>query len=124
VVVSCLIAFSAKPGRVSARPASHPSADGFSCGFHPSLSSVHARSVFWRLHFLIEFRLQCFFKANSASSRWEIGVAADLFGLPEMAAFVSDFVRQEGAQGKPLERPKRSLGSGQVETVGFLKELA
>jgi hypothetical protein len=54
----------------------------------------------------------------------EIGVVADLFGLPEVSAVVSGHVRQEGAQGHfgPLERP-RSLGSGQVEAVGFLNEL-
>ena len=46
---------------------------------------------------------------------------ADLFGLPEVAAVVSGQVRQAGAQGHfgPLEVPKRSLGSGQVEAVGF-----
>ena len=54
----------------------------------------------------------------------EIGVFADLFGLPEVSAVVSGHVRQEGAQGHfgPLERP-RSLGSGQVEAVGLLNEL-
>lgn len=42
----------------------------------------------------------------------------------EVAAVVSGHVRQEGAQGHfyPLERP-RSLGSGQVEAIGFLNEL-
>jgi hypothetical protein len=62
----------------------------------------------------------------AASDYGEIGVVADLFGLPEMAAVVSGHVRQAGAQGhfEPLERPQRSLGSGQVEAVGFLNELA
>jgi hypothetical protein len=56
----------------------------------------------------------------------KLASVADLFGLPEMAAVVSDQVRQTGAQGHfdPLERPERSLGSGQVEAVGFLNELA
>ena len=52
----------------------------------------------------------------------EIWVVADLFGLPEVAAVVSDYVRQECAQGH-FEPPKRSLGSGQVEAVGFLNKL-
>ena len=55
---------------------------------------------------------------------WGIGVVADLFGLPEVAAVVSGHVRQKGTQGyfDPLEQ-KRSLDSGQVEAVGFLNEL-
>ena len=57
-----------------------------------------------------------------SSDYGEIWVVADLFGLPEVAAVVSDYVRQEGAQGH-FEPPKRSLGSGQVEAVGFLNEL-
>ena len=66
----------------------------------------------------------CFAKSEAVptfSDYGEIGVVADLFGLPEVAAVVSGHVRQEGAQGHfgPLERP-RSLGSGQVEAVGFL----
>ena len=69
----------------------------------------------------------CFAKTEAVptfSDYGEIGVVADLFGLPEVAAVVSGHVRQEGAQGHfgPLERP-RSLGSGQVEAVGFLNEL-
>jgi hypothetical protein len=69
----------------------------------------------------------CFAKSEAVptfSDYGEIGVVADLFGLPEVAAVVSGHVRQEGAHGHfgPLERP-RSLGSGQVEAVGFLNEL-
>lgn len=54
----------------------------------------------------------------------EIGVVADLFGLPEVPAVVSGHVCQEGAQRHfgPLERPW-SLRSGQVEAVRFLNEL-
>ena len=54
----------------------------------------------------------------------EIGVVADLFGLPEVAAVVFGHVRQAGAQGHfdPLQGPQRSLGSGQVEAVRFLNE--
>ena len=70
----------------------------------------------------------CFAKLEAVptlSDYGEIWVVADLFGLPEVAALVSGYVRQEGAQGhfEPLEIPKRSLGSGQVEAVGFLNEL-
>src|SRR2546426_11901905 len=68
----------------------------------------------------------CFAKSEAVSTRsdyGEIGVVADLFGLPEVAAVVSGHVRQAGAQGyfDPLE-PERSLGSGQVEAIGFLNE--
>ena len=64
--------------------------------------------------------------SSMIASLREIGVVADLFGLPEVAAFVTGYVRQAGAQGYfgPLERPEWSLGSGQVEAVGFLNELA
>src|SRR5262249_10622530 len=58
----------------------------------------------------------------AASDYGEIGVVADLFGLPEVAAVVSGYVRQERGQGH-FEPAKRSLGSGQVEAVGFLNEL-
>jgi hypothetical protein len=61
---------------------------------------------------------------SAFSDYGEIGVVADLFGLPKVAAVVSGHMRQEGAEGHfgPLERP-RSLGSGEVEAVGFLNEL-